>query len=375
MSTIFFIFIILLFTYLTIAFNILTSKLSKVEANQRELETLLSEQSQTKDAWNACRDAVKEYNETLKKFPFIMVAGIFGFKTIFNEEFEEDWRMTENMEYVKLNNGLEMPMLGFGSFRVEDGRDAVDAVKAALAAGYRSIDTAAVYGNEKSIGIAIKESGVPREEIFLTTKLWNEVQRTGNAEEAFEQSLKDLGTDYVDLYLIHWPVKEKYVESWLTLEKIYKSGRAKAIGVSNFKEHHLEDIRKVWSVVPAVNQVELHPFLTQKPLLEYCKNLNIAPQSWGPLGGTLGRYGVRESLLENDVIKSIGAKYGKTAAQVILRWNIDSGIVAIPKSTTPGRIKENIDIFDFSLTKDEIEAIDSLNKDQRVGSDPDTFDF
>ena len=279
------------------------------------------------------------------------------------------------MKYVKLNNGLEMPMLGFGVFKVEDGREGIDAVKVALEAGYRSIDTAAVYGNEKSVGSAMKQSGVPREDIFLTTKVWNEIQRTGDVEAAFAQSLKDLDTDYVDLYLIHWPVKGRYVDTWLAMEKIYKSGRAKAIGISNFHEHHIEDIKKVWSVVPAMNQIELHPTLTQKPLLAFCKSLGIVPESWSPLGGTAGTWNVKENMLENEVIKSIGAKYGKSPAQVILRWNIDLGIVAIPKSVTPSRIKDNINIFDFALAPDEIAAIDALNKDQRVGPDPDNFSF
>jgi len=279
------------------------------------------------------------------------------------------------MKYVKLNNGLEMPMLGFGVFKVEEGQEATDAVQCALASGYRSIDTATIYGNEKSVGVAMKQSGISREDIFLTTKLWNEVQRTGDVEEAFAQSLKDLDTDYVDLYLIHWPVAGRYVDSWLALEKIYKSGRAKAIGISNFHEHHIEDIKKVWSVVPVMNQIEMHPRLTQKPLIKFCNSLGIIPESWSPLGGTAGTEGVRDNLLDNEVLKSIGAKYGKSPAQVILRWNIDLGVVAIPKSVTPSRIKDNINIFDFALTADEITAIDALNKNQRVGPDPDKFSF
>ena len=280
------------------------------------------------------------------------------------------------MKYVKLNNGLEMPMLGFGVFKVEDGKECIDSVKCALEAGYRSIDTATIYGNEKSVGEAIKQSGVPREDIFLTTKLWNEVQRTGDVEEAFAQSLKDLDTDYVDLYLIHWPVKGRYVDSWLALEKIYNSGRAKAIGISNFHEHHIEDIKKVWTIVPTVNQIEMHPWLTQKPLIKFCNSLNIVPESWSPLGGTAWQDGKsRESLLENPVIKSIGDKYGKSTAQIILRWNIELGVVVIPKSVTPSRIRDNINIFDFSLTPDEVAAIDAINQNQRVGADPDNFSF
>ena len=267
-----------------------------------------------------------------------------------------------------------MPMLGYGCFKVEDGQVTVDSVKCALELGYRSIDTAAVYGNEKSVGQAIKESGVPREDIFLTTKLWNERQRQGDAEAAFEESLKDLGTDYVDLYLIHWPVKERFVDSWLKLEKIYKSGRAKAIGISNFNQHHIEDIKKVWTVVPQMNQFEMHPYLSQKPLIEVCKKEGIVPQSWSPLGGSWSD-GAQDSLLDHEVIKGIGAKYGKSAAQIILRWNIDLGVVVIPKSVTPSRIKDNIELFDFELTAEDIAAIDALNQNKRSGPDPDTFTF
>ena len=278
------------------------------------------------------------------------------------------------MKFVTLNNGVQMPMLGFGVFRVEDGNQCIEAVKTALAAGYRSLDTAAIYGNEKSVGQAMKESGVPREDIFLTTKVWNEVQRTGDVEVAFSQSLSDLGTDYLDLYLIHWPVPGRYVDTWLALEKIYKSGRVKAIGISNFHEHHIDDIKKVWSVVPVMNQIELHPRLTQKPLIKYCQDLGIIPESWSPLGGSVPGE-VRSMIIEEPMLAEIGKKYGKSPAQVILRWNIDLGIVTIPKSISAARIRENLDIFDFELTADEIAKIDSLNTNQRTGADPENFSF
>lgn len=274
------------------------------------------------------------------------------------------------MKNITLNNGTQMPMLGFGVFKVADGADAVETIKTALKVGYRHIDTAAVYGNEESVGRAIKESGVPREEIFLTTKVWNEVQRTGNVQEAFEESLRKLGTDYVDLYLVHWPVPGKFVDTYLELEKIYATGKAKAIGVSNFHEHHLDEIKKVWSVVPAVNQIELHPELTQKPILKrFTEEEGIILTSWSPLGAA------KNGLLEDPVLVEIGKKYGKTPAQVILRWNIDLGIITIPKSETPSRIAQNFDIFDFELTADEVKAIDGLNKDARTGSSPDNFNF
>jgi len=278
------------------------------------------------------------------------------------------------MQNVKLNNGLEMPMLGYGVFRVEDGQNAVESIKVALESGYRSIDTAAAYRNEKSVGTAMKESGVPRGDIFLTTKLTNPDQRSGEVEAAFEKSLNELGTDYVDLYLIHWPVKEKIVETWLAFEKIYKSGRAKSIGISNFQIHHIEELKKVWSVVPVMNQIEMHPRLTQKPLIEFCKSVDIIPESWSPLGGTWPD-GIQDSLLDNEVLVKIGEKYGKSSAQVILRWNIELGVVTIPKSVTPSRIKDNINIFDFKLTAEDIAAIDALNMDRRVGPDPDNFNF
>ena len=279
------------------------------------------------------------------------------------------------MKHIKLNNGVEMPMLGYGAFLVNDGSECMQAIKCALDVGYRHIDTAAAYKNEDSVGAAIKESGIAREEIFITTKLSNNAQRSGEVEAAFSQSLQKLGTDYVDLYIIHWPVKEHFVNSWLELEKIYKSGKAKAIGISNFNEHHIEDIKKVWSVVPALNQIELHPRLTQKPLLKFCRDSGITVESWSPLGGHWDSGGVKDNLLENEVLLAIGKKYSKSAAQVILRWNIELGIVAIPKSVTPGRIKENIDIFDFELTHEDIKAIDNLNKDLRAGPDPDNFNF
>ena len=279
------------------------------------------------------------------------------------------------MKNVKFNNGVEIPMLGYGAFLVEDGKECVDAIKCAIETGYRHIDTAAAYRNEESVGKAIKESGINRKDIFITTKLSNGAQRSLDVEGAFRKSLKDLGTDYVDLYIIHWPVKEHYVNSWLELEKIYQSGRAKAIGISNFQISHIEEIKKVWTVVPALIQIELHPRLSQKPLIKFCNDLGIAPESWSPLGGHWGSASLKDSLLDDETLVSIGKKYGKTAAQVILRWNIELGIIAIPKSVTPSRIKENISIFDFSLSKEDIQAIDALNKNQRVGPDPDNFNF
>lgn len=270
---------------------------------------------------------------------------------------------------IELNNGTTIPALGFGVFKVADGKECVNAVKEALKVGYRHIDTAAIYRNEKSVGHAIKESGIPREEIYLTTKLWNDVQRGGVAEEALNKSLEDLQVDYIDLYLVHWPVPGKYAETWLAMEKLLAGGKVKTIGVSNFHEHHLDDVKKIWSVVPAVNQIELHPELSQKPLIQRCKEDGITVQSWSPLGAA------KNDLLVNPVIRAIGEKYNKTNAQIILRWNIEQGIVTLPKSVTPSRIKENFEIFDFALTLEEMEQINGLNKDLRVGADPDNFNF
>jgi diketogulonate reductase-like aldo/keto reductase len=274
------------------------------------------------------------------------------------------------MNYKKLNTGAEMPMLGLGVFKIEE--DGKNAIHAAFDAGYRSIDTAAAYNNEKLVGEAISESGIPREELFITTKLSNTAQRAGDLEGAFNESLANLSLDYVDLYLMHWPVPETYVESWRAMEKFFKSGRARAIGVSNFQARHIAEIKKIWSVVPAMNQIEIHPRLTQKPLIDACLAEGILPQSWSPLGGGKD-FEFKEKLFENEILQSLAKKYNKTSAQIILRWNLDLGIVTIPKSITPARIKQNIDIFDFSLTADEILQIDSLNENHRTGPDPENF--
>jgi len=275
------------------------------------------------------------------------------------------------MEYAKLNTGAEMPILGFGVYGIED----TSVILSAFDAGYRSLDTASGYFNEDVVGRAVRESGLKREDVFVTTKLTTGAMRENRVQAEFEQSLSKLGMDYVDMYIIHWPVKEKYVEAWLELEKIYKSGRAKAVGLSNFQDYHITEIKKVWSVVPAINQIELHPFLTQKPLLELCKAEGIVPEAWSPLGGGGSAADIKDNLLTHPTLAEIGKKYSKSTAQVILRWNIDLGIITIPKSTNPERIKANINIFDFSLTPDEIAQIDALNKNLRTGPNPDNFSF
>ncbi|OLS35107.1 aldo/keto reductase [Bacillus sp. MRMR6] len=268
---------------------------------------------------------------------------------------------------TKLHNGVKMPWFGLGVYKVQEGDEALLSVKTAIKAGYRSIDTAALYQNEESVGIAIKESGVPREELFITTKVWNTDQRNESVLEAFETSINKLGLEYVDLYLVHWPVVEKYKQTWKVLEKLYKEGRVRAIGVSNFNIHHLEDLMSVTEIKPMVNQVELHPLLTQPELRNYCRNQEIQIEAWAPLGQ--GR------LLEHPVLREIAMAHNKSTAQVILRWDLQNGIVTIPKSVTESRIIENADIFDFYLTENQMEEINSLNEDKRFGADPDHFNF
>jgi diketogulonate reductase-like aldo/keto reductase len=266
-----------------------------------------------------------------------------------------------------LNNGVEMPWLGLGVWKVEDGNEVITSVKAAIAAGYRSIDTAAVYGNEEGVGQAIRESGVPREELFITTKLWNANQGYESTLQAFDESMQKLGLDYLDLYLIHWPVKGKYTDTWRAFLKLYEEGRVKAIGVSNFQIHHLNDILAESDVVPAVNQVEYHPRLTQKPLLDFCKKNGIQLEAWSPL--------MQGKLLDQPELVKIAQKHGKSVTQIILRWDLQNGVVTIPKSVKEHRIIENADIFNFELSVEDMAAIDDLNQDQRVGADPDNFNF
>lgn len=268
-----------------------------------------------------------------------------------------------------LKNGVEIPWLGLGVWKVEDGDTVARAVKTAIAAGYRSIDTAAIYKNESGVGQGIKESEVPREELFITSKVWNSDQGYDSTLKAFEESRKKLGLEYLDLYLIHWPVKGKYKETWKALEKLNKEGLVRAIGVSNFQIHHLEDVLADAEIAPQVNQVEFHPRLTQKALREYAKQQGIQLEAWSPLAqGGIG-------LFDEPVIVDLAKKYGKSPAQIVLRWDLQNGVVTIPKSVNEGRIRENADIFDFALTDDEISGISGLNQDKRLGPDPDNFDF
>ncbi|WP_019422707.1 aldo/keto reductase [Paenibacillus sp. OSY-SE] len=269
---------------------------------------------------------------------------------------------------ITLNNGVSMPQLGLGVWRVEEGQQVKDAVKTALDTGYRLIDTAAIYKNEAGVGEAIRESGVKREDIFLTTKVWNSDQGYDATLKAFDESLHKLGTDYIDLYLIHWPLpsQDLYVDTYKALEKLVQDGRVRAIGVSNFHINHLERILQECTVKPTVNQVECHPRLAQNKLREFCQQNDIYLEAWSPLmqGG---------DILTHETIASIAANHGKTPAQVIIRWHLQKGNIVIPKSITASRIKENFDVFDFELSEDELAGINAMNEDKRVGPDPDEF--
>ncbi|SHI51184.1 aldo/keto reductase [Pseudozobellia thermophila] len=266
-----------------------------------------------------------------------------------------------------LNNGVEIPYLGLGTYQADNDQEVVHAVKYALNMGYRHIDTAAIYKNEEGVGKGIKESSLAREDVFLTTKVWNSDQGYDDTLKAFEASLGRLGTDYVDLYLIHWPVVAKYKETWKALEKLYKEKRVRAIGVSNFLQHHLEDLLTSAEIVPMVNQMEFHPYLVQQDLVDFCTAKGIQYESWSPF--------LQGKLFQLDITKELEKKYGKTAAQIVLRWNLQKGVVAIPKSVHENRIASNAEIFDFELSDEEVAYLDGMDKGERTGPDPDNFDF
>jgi len=274
--------------------------------------------------------------------------------------------ITDIKGFVELRNGVHMPYLGLGVFQIND-MNVIDVVKYALKVGYRHIDTASIYGNERGVGIAIRESGIPREEIFITTKVWNSDQGYNKTITAFERSLKLLGLDYIDLYLVHWPVKEKFVDTWKALEKIYTEGLVRAIGVSNFLIHHLDHLLKECNEPPMVNQIEFHPYLVQQDLLDYCNEKKIQVEAWSPL--------MQGKIFSVSMLSTIAKKYNKDIAQLVLRWDLQKGVVTIPKSAHKERILSNADIFNFEIAKEDMLAIDSLNRNQRIGPDPDNFDF
>ncbi len=276
------------------------------------------------------------------------------------------------METVTLNNGLKMPLVGYGVFRVPEGEDLAEAVKTAIAKGYRSIDTAQVYRNEESVGrgirAAIEEGLVTREELFITSKVWNDGLSYEETLAAYDSSLEKIGLDYLDLYLVHWPgIDTNYVEVYKALEKIYQDGRVRSIGVSNFHVHHLEKLLKETKVIPVINQIEFHPHLTQEEVRAYCTDKDIQVEAWSPL--------MNGALLEEALIQELASKYDKTPAQIVLRYDVQHNVVTIPKTMTATRMVENLDVFDFTLTDGEMAQLDALNDGLRCGPDPEKFNF
>ena len=276
------------------------------------------------------------------------------------------------MDYIELYNGNQMPMLGLGTFRVENDDTCKEAVKHAIESGYRSIDTAKVYGNEEQVGQGIKEglesTGLNREDIFVTSKLFFEDFGRKNVAQAYETSIQKLGLDYLDLYLVHWPGTNEaiMIDTWKGMEDLYKDNKVKNIGVSNFNPDHFEALLAQVSIKPVINQVEFHPYFTQEKLRKYLEAQNIYMESWSPF--------MNAQILNDETLNEIGKEVNKSAAQVIIKWNMQHNVVVIPKSVTSSRIEENIDVFDFELSAEQMKRIDDLNKDQRIGPDPDTFE-
>ncbi|QXG77736.1 aldo/keto reductase [Modestobacter sp. L9-4] len=270
---------------------------------------------------------------------------------------------------ITLNNGVEIPQLGFGVYQVKP-EETAQAVQTALEVGYRHIDTAEMYGNEKGVGEGIRNSGVPREEVFITSKLNNGFHAHDDALRAFDGTLEALGFDDVDLFLIHWPlpgIDVDYVETWKAMEEIYRSGRAKSIGVSNFQAHHLRKLHGETEVVPAVNQIEVHPYLAQDELRAFNAQHQIATEAWSPIA--------QGKVLDDPAILRVAERYGKTASQVTLRWHVQRGDIVFPKSVTRSRVEENFAIFDFELSEDDLREITALDRNERTGPDPDTFNY
>ncbi|WP_047246814.1 aldo/keto reductase [Maribacter thermophilus] len=279
--------------------------------------------------------------------------------------------MKENITNIQgtftLHNGVKMPYLGLGTYQAENNQEVIDSVKYALEIGYRHIDTASIYKNEEGVGTGIKESSVPREDIFLVTKVWNTDQGYDSTLKSFEDSTKRLQVDYLDLLLIHWPVKEKYKETWKALEYLYENKKVRAIGVSNFLQHHLEDLMEDCKIVPMVNQMEFHPYVVQQDLIDFCNKNTIQYEAWSPF--------MQGKVFNLDICKELAVKYNKSIAQIILRWDLQKGVVTIPKSVHKNRIQSNADIFDFELSQEDVAYLDSLDRDERIGPHPDHFDF
>ena len=276
-------------------------------------------------------------------------------------------KITDLQGSFELDNGVEMPYFGLGVYQSEDGSEVINAVKVALNHGYRHIDTAAIYHNEEGVGTGIRESNVDRKEVFLTSKVWNNDQGYDATLKAFDASLDRLGTDYLDLYLVHWPKGEISKDTWKALEKLYKEKRVRAIGVSNFLQHHLEDLLKSAEIVPMVNQMEFHPYLVQQDLIDFCNSKGIQYEAWSPL--------MQGNIFDLDIMKDLASKYNKTIAQIVLRWDLQKGVVTIPKSSKEKRIIANSDLFDFELSEEDVQLLDGLEKGKRFGPDPDNFAF
>ena len=268
---------------------------------------------------------------------------------------------------VELSNGVRMPYLGLGVYLAADGNEVQQAISYALDAGYRHVDTASFYGNEEGVGSAVNNSDLKREHVFITSKVWNSDQGYENTLRAFDTSLKKLKMDYLDLYLVHWPVEGKFKDTWKAFEEIYRQGRVRAIGVSNFMQHHLEDLMQDCEVTPMVNQMEFHPYLVQQSLLDFCSRQGIQYEAWSPL--------MKGQIFDIPELVALAGKHQKTVVQIVLRWNLQKGVVTIPKSVKKERIINNADIFDFELSTADMAVIDALDRGERVGPDPDNFNF
>jgi len=279
----------------------------------------------------------------------------------------ENRKITDLKGTFELHNGVKMPYFGLGVYLSEDGKEVINAVKWAIEAGYRHIDTASIYNNEEGVGEGIKQSGVARKDIFLVSKVWNTDQGYDSTLQAFNDSLERMDLDYLDLYLIHWPVKGKYKETWRALEHLYREKRVRAIGVSNFMKHHLEDLLETAEIVPMVNQMEFHPYLVQQDLVDFCNSKQIQYEAWSPM--------MQGRIFEMDIFKEMALRYNKSIAQIVLRWDLQKGVITIPKSVKKERILANANIFDFVLKDEDVAYLDSLDKGKRFGPNPDTFDF
>jgi len=276
-------------------------------------------------------------------------------------------KITDLSGTVILNNGVEMPYLGLGVFKVKDGNDVINSINYALDTGYRHVDTAALYANEDGVGKAINEHTVHRDDVFVTSKVWNTDQGYETTLKAFDKSMQKLGFDYLDLYLIHWPVAGKFKDTWRALEKLYRDGKVRAIGISNFLQHQIEDLIESAQILPMVNQMEFHPKLVQQDLIDFCHTNKIQYEAWSPF--------MMGEMFKVTELTTIAEKYNKTVAQLIVRWDLQKGVVTIPKSSQKERIISNANVFDFEISEEDMALIDAMDRHERIGSDPDNFNF